>query len=171
VARSSLQDDLRQTRPFRSAAQEAAISLLRTASVVRRVLSRVIEPHGLTLAQYNALRIIGGAGAGGIATLAIRERMIEAGTPITRLLDKLEVLALIRRDRSGTDRRVVTCVLAPDGGRLLARLDPIVDRADEAAVAMLGERRLADLIAMLDEVRAANAVRGAPRDLNAADED
>jgi DNA-binding MarR family transcriptional regulator len=171
VAVTSLQSDLRQSRPFRSPAQEAAISLLRTASVVRRVISRVIEPHGLTLAQYNALRIIAGAGATGIPTLAIRERMIEAGTPITRLLDKLEILALIRRDRSTADRRVITCYLAPEGARLLARLDPIVDRADEETVALLGERRLRELIASLDEVRAANADRGAPRDLNAAGEE
>ena len=42
--------------------QEGAIALLRTASVVRRAIGRVIEPHGLSLAQYNALRIVRGAG-------------------------------------------------------------------------------------------------------------
>jgi len=36
----------------------------------------VLEPWGLSLAQYNALRIIRGAGPDGIATLAVRERMI-----------------------------------------------------------------------------------------------
>jgi hypothetical protein len=42
-------------------------------------MSRVIEPHGLSLAQYNVLRILRGAGDEGLATLAIRNRMIEEG--------------------------------------------------------------------------------------------
>ena len=90
MMRRSVQSDIGQTRPFRSRAQEATIALLRTASVVGRTYTRVLEPHALSFAQYNALRIIRGAGTGGIPTLAIRERMIEEGTTITRLLDKLE---------------------------------------------------------------------------------
>ena len=81
------------------------MALLRTASVVRRAVERVVEPSGLSLAQYNALRIVRGAGAGGIPTLAIRERMLEEGTTITRLLDKLEDAGLVRRERSFPDRR------------------------------------------------------------------
>ena len=59
-----MQAEIRQTRPFRSTGQEATIALLRTASVVSRAIARVVEPSGLSLAQYNALRIIRGSGAG-----------------------------------------------------------------------------------------------------------
>jgi len=92
---SAVQSEIRQTKPFRSTAQEATIALLRTTSIVNRALARVVEPYGLSLAQYNALRIIRGAASGGIPTLSIRERMIEEGTTITRLLDKLEDAGLI----------------------------------------------------------------------------
>src|SRR5215218_9069336 len=81
---SRLQSEIKQRRPFRSRGQEATIALLRTASVVGRAVARVVEPSGLSLAQYNALRIIRGAGVGGIPTLSIRERMIDEGTTITR---------------------------------------------------------------------------------------
>ena len=155
----SVQAEIQQGRPFRSSRQEAAIALLRTASVVRRTLSRVVEREGLTLAQYNALRIVGGAGAGGIATLAIRSRLIEEGTPITRLLDKLEAAGLIRRDRVDSDRRQVVCYISTDGKRLLARLNPVVDRADEAAVAAVGQKTLPEFIAALDRIRVANSDR------------
>lgn len=160
---SRVQAEIRQARRFRSPGQEATIALLRTASVVRRALSRVVEPKGLSLAQYNALRIIRGAGGGGIATLAIRERMIEEGTTITRLLDKLEQAGLIQRQRGAPDRRQVTCIATGLGKRLLDQLDPLVDDADAAAMAVLSERQLAQLILLLDAVRAANAARGAPR--------
>ena len=112
---SAIQAEIRQQAGFRSAGQEATVALLRTASVVSRVLARVVEPWGLSLAQYNALRIIRGAGTGGIATLAIRERMIEEGTTITRLLDKLEDAGLVRRERTLPDRRQVICYATPKG--------------------------------------------------------
>jgi DNA-binding MarR family transcriptional regulator len=160
---SAVQAEIRQSRPFRSKKQEATIALLRTASVVGRSLARVLEPWALSLAQYNALRIIRGAGTDGIATLAIRERMIEEGTTITRLLDKLEESGYIRRERSLPDRRQVMCFATADGRRLLDKIDPIVDAGDEAVVASLVPRDLDRLIALLDEIRAANAERGAPR--------
>ena len=151
--------EIRQNKPFRSRKQEGAITLLRTASVVRRAIARVVEPHGLSLAQYNALRIVRGAGTGGVPTLAIRDRMIEEGTTITRLLDRLESAGLIRRERSVPDRRQVVCRVTDAGKKLLDRLDPLVDAADEATMASLTKHDLDQLITLLDRVRAANASR------------
>ena len=160
---SSVQTEIKQTKPFRSTAQEATIALLRTASIVSRTLARVIEPAGLSLAQYNALRIIRGAGTNGIPTLSIRDRMIEEGTTITRLLDKLEDAGLIRRERSFPDRRQVICYATDSGKRLLESLDARVDSADEEAVSSLSESQLERFIELLDAVRRSNAERGAPR--------
>lgn len=154
---------MRQRRPFRSSRQEATIALLRTASVVGRALERVLEPWGLSLAQYNALRVIRGAGAAGIPTLAIRGRMIAEGTTITRLLDKLERAGLIRRERSYPDRRLVICHATPQGKRLLEQVNPRVDEADEAVVASLSPAQLEAFVGLLDAVRASSAVRGAAR--------
>jgi DNA-binding MarR family transcriptional regulator len=148
---------IRQNKPFRSARQEGAITLLRTASVVRRAIARVIEPHGLSLAQYNALRIVRGAGTAGVPTLDIRDRMIEEGTTITRLLDRLEEAGLIRRERAVPDRRQVMCRVTDAGRKLLEKLDPIVDAADEATMETLSKKDLEHLIALLDALRAANS--------------
>jgi len=161
--RSRIQAEIRQGRPFRSVHQEATVALLRTASVVRRVLERVVEPYGLSLAQYNALRIVRGAGAGGIPTLAIRERMLEEGTTITRLLDKLEEAGLVRRERALPDRRQVICHATDAGKSLLDAVDPLVDAADAAAVETLADEDVEHLVTLLDAVRAANAERGAAR--------
>ena len=120
-------------------------------------------PAGLSLATYNALRIIRGAGAAGIATLAVRDRMIEEGTTITRLVDKLEDAGLIRRERSEPDRRQVFCFVTGKGRHLLDGLDPEVDSADEAAMASLSSGQQESLIRLLDQVRKGNAIRGAAR--------
>ena len=161
--RSAVQAEIGQSRPFRSVRQEATVALLRTASVVRRAVERVVEPSGLSLAQYNALRIVRGAGTGGIPTLAIRERMLEEGTTITRLLDKLEEAGLVRRERAHPYRRQVICHATEAGKRLLDRLDPLVDASDAAAVGTLSDAEVESLVQLLDAVRAANAERGAAR--------
>jgi DNA-binding MarR family transcriptional regulator len=160
---SKLQAEMHQIRPFKSINQEAAVALLRTASVVNRAFERLIEPAGLSFAQYNALRIIRGAGNHGIPTLAIRERMVDEGTTITRLLDKLEAAGLISRERSLPDRRQVICTVIEEGKRLLDRLDPKVDALDEEVMGFLPQARVRELIRILEEVREENAERGAPR--------
>ena len=165
---SAVQREIGQARPFRSLNQEATIALLRTASVVTRAFARVVEPAGLSFAQYNALRIIRGAGLGGIPTLAVRDRMIEEGTTVTRLLDKLEKARLIRRERSLPDRRQVICHVTAAGKQLLGRLDRAVDALDEEAVGFLPAARVETLIELLDAIRQHNAERGAPRSLGRA---
>jgi DNA-binding MarR family transcriptional regulator len=163
MAASRLQVEMGQRRPFRSARQEAVVGLLRTASLVTRAFARIVEPAGLSWAQYNALRIVQGAGTAGIPTLAIRQRMIDEGTTITRLLDKLEAAGLIQRERSDPDRRQVVCRVTAAGRKLLRELDPRVDALDEALAGGLGAARLRAFIAALDEIRAAAGDRGAAR--------
>lgn len=162
-----VQEEIGQSRPFVSRRQEAAVSLLRTASVIRRYFERVVEPFGLSLAQYNALRIVRGAGSGGIATLAIRERMLEEGTTITRLLDKLETAGLVRRERALPDRRQVICYVTDEGDALLGKINPKVDAGDAIVVENLSDDEVEELVRLLDEVRAGNAVRGAARSMMA----
>ena len=152
--RTSIQREIRQRRPFPSRAQEALVSLLRTADAARRALGGTLEPHGVTLQQYNVLRILRGAGEEGLPTLEIAARMIEQTPGITRLLDRLEAKGLVTRERCAQDRRQVLCMITPAGLRLLERLDAPVDAADRAIFARLGAGELTTLLSLLAEVRA-----------------
>jgi MarR family transcriptional regulator, organic hydroperoxide resistance regulator len=129
------------------------VSLLRTADQLKRDLALVVEPHGLTLQQFNVLRILRGAGRGGLPTLDIAERMIEQAPGITRLLDRLEKKTLVRRERCPRDRRRVLVAITRGGLRLLAGLDRPVAEADDTLLARLGSRRALTLIRLLDTVR------------------
>lgn len=167
----SIQEELQQNRPFRSPREELFLALLRSAAVVRRPVAKAVEAHGLSLAQYNVLRILRGAGAPGLPTLAIRERMIEEAAGITRLIDKLEGAALVSRDRGASaDRRQVYCCITSLGLALLERVDPDVAVATEAVLTPLGDARLGTLLALLDEVRAgAHELSGAALSVAPAD--
>lgn len=138
---------------FASPTQEAAVTLLRTADFVRRAVGVVVERQGITVQQFNVLRILRGAGKEGLPTLEIAQRMIEQTPGITRLIDRLETKALVSRERCPTDRRQVFCRISKGGLALLARLDKPVHQAEEVALSALSPRQLSQLLTLLDRVR------------------
>ena len=153
VKESSLRREIRQNKPFRSRQQEAVLVLARTAALLKRRGARLVEAHGLSLEQYNVLRILRGVNPESLPTLEIVERMVEPSPAITRLLDRLESNGLVSRVRSPEDRRQVLCSITPKGLDLLARLDGPIDR-DHADSIKLGRDDLDALIQLLDRVRA-----------------
>lgn len=157
--KSTIQDELKQRRPFHSRYQEALLALMRTAAVSKRPVVKVVEAAGISLAQYNVLRILRGAGPEGLPTLAIRERMVEEAAGITRLIDKLEAAGYVRRERSTPDRRLVLCRISESGLSLLSELDADVTEADKAVLQVLDDDELDQLIDLLDKVRAMAGAR------------
>jgi DNA-binding MarR family transcriptional regulator len=149
----SIQSDIKQSKPFASKGEEAAVALMRTADMVRRSIGAVLDPHGLSVQQYNVLRILRGAGREGLPTLEIAQRAIEQAPGITRLVDTLEGKKLVSRARSADDRRCVYCRITRAGLALLARLDGPMMAAGDRAVHNVKPRQLAQLIASLDLVR------------------
>ncbi len=156
IRTSRLQAEIKQRRPFASAAEEAAIAILRTADALRHHFGSVIEPHGVTLQQYNVLRILRGSHPEPLPTLEIGDRLIERVPGITRLIDRLEEKGLVARQRDADDRRRVNCSITERGLELLTRLDPIVTAADRAAVGDLAEADSEALVELLERIREAH---------------
>jgi DNA-binding MarR family transcriptional regulator len=150
---SRLQRELRQSKPFRSIYQEAALSILKTASVARLAITRRLEPEGVTAQQYNVLRILGGAGEAGLPTLAIAERLVEEAPGMTRLIDRLESHGWVRRERSAEDRRQVVCRITGEGAGLLKRLAPRVHQLDEEFERTLSPEEAERLTELLEKIR------------------
>lgn len=95
----------------------------RIFNTVTAEVDRELEPSGLTSAQWvPLLKLHMGAGST-VAELA-RGCQQDAGS-MTRLLDRLEAKGMVRRVRSGEDRRVVNIELT-DEGRAAAKKIPAV---------------------------------------------
>src|SRR6476646_5940662 len=159
-----IQAEIVQRRPFHSLKAEVAVSILRTAALIERHFAQVVARTGVTVQQYNVLRILRGAGTEGLPTLVIRDRMIHAAPGITRLLDKLETAGLARRERTSPDRRQVFCFITQQGLEVLETLDEETRQADEMAVGNLDEMEQRQLIKLLEGVRAVHRSGNAPID-------
>jgi len=148
-----LRAEIKQQKPFQTLQQEAFLNLLRTADALMRGEVEVLKPAGLSPAQYNVLRILRGAGAGGLACREVGERMVTRDPDITRLLDRLEERGLVMRSREREDRRVITTRITEEGLDLLKKLDGPVARLHEQQLGHLGAKRLRSLIALLEAAR------------------
>jgi len=134
-------------------AQEAIIGIARTASVLNRQAASVLEPEGISVAQFNVLRILRGAGADGLPTLSIRDRMVDPAAAITRLVDKLEEAGLITRERVSCDRRQVVCRITAKGLELLSRVDPLMSATEDRLSDRLTSEEMETLNDLLTKVR------------------
>ncbi|HEX8502999.1 MAG TPA: MarR family transcriptional regulator [Pyrinomonadaceae bacterium] len=149
-----MQNELKQTKPFASLEEEVILNLARTAEYIGSRAAEVFKRADLTPTQYNALRILRGAGAEGLACGEISERMVTKDSDITRLLDRLERRGLISRERPENNRRVVLTRITDEGLTLLAELDGPVEEGNRRLAGHLGEQRLRTLNELLEALRA-----------------
>ncbi len=140
-------------RPLRHPEHEVYLNLLRTADALLREVELLLKPAGLSHTQYNVLRILRGAGQGGLACCEIGQRMLTRDPDITRLLDRLEVRGLVTRARQRDDRRVVKTRITAQGLRLLKGLDEPVTSLHRRQLRHMNAGRLRSLARLLQQAR------------------
>jgi DNA-binding MarR family transcriptional regulator len=152
VAGKILQE-LQQTKPFRHLEEEVFLNIQRTADVMLQEIQDVLRPSGLSITQYNVLRILRGAGEAGVTCKEIAARMITRDPDITRLLDRLEKRALLTRHRSQDDRRFVSIRITGEGLALLGEFDEPMAQKQIQMMRHVAPDRLGDLIDIMEQVR------------------
>jgi DNA-binding MarR family transcriptional regulator len=151
-----LQAELKQNRPFTSREQEAYLALLRTADALQSQVEDWLKEFGLTGTQYNALRILRGAGPQGLPCREIGDRMITRDPDITRLLDRLEDRGLVKRARASRDRRVIYGKISSAGLKLLREIDGPLEAKSREILKHVSQGKLERLIELLELVRGGN---------------
>ena len=148
-----LKSELKQTKEFTRIEEEANLNIIRTAEFLMAAMAEVMKQESLTLTQYNALRILRGAGEKGLMCVEIGERMVTKESDITRLLDRLETRGLVSRERPADNRRVVITRITAEGSKLLSRLDQPVANANVKLSGRLSKTQLTSLIEILETIR------------------
>jgi DNA-binding MarR family transcriptional regulator len=153
-----LQAELKQKIPFTNPEQEAYLALLRTADALQSRVEAKLKEFGLTGTQYNALRILRGAGTEGLPCSEIGERMITHDPDITRLLNRLQKRGLAERSRGKQDRRVIYGKISHAGLKLLREMDAPLQKYGTEMLGHVGQQKLKQLIGLLEQVRSGPGV-------------
>lgn len=150
---SRLQEEIKQSKPFPNLRTEALVSIIRTAAVINHLLNEVLKPFGITMTQYNVLRILRGAEEQGLCGREIGDRLVSPVPDVTRLLDRMEEMKLLTRQRSLVDRRYVSTHLSDAGRALLVEVDPRLESVANMRFNHLDAESLKALIATLEALR------------------
>jgi DNA-binding MarR family transcriptional regulator len=148
-----LQDEIKQNKPFAQPADEALLSILRTATVLEHASNEMLRPFGITMTQYNVLRILRGAGARGLCGREVGERLISRVPDVSRLLDRMADMGLLVKERDAADRRHVTARITPKGRRVLTEATPTLAEYSRARAERLSARTLESLVEALEAIR------------------
>lgn len=138
---------------FLSPGHEAMLNVMVTSSWILSKLSAEMAPFGVTPAQYNVLRILRGSHPAKMPCSEIGNRLLDRTPDVTRLLNRLEKVGLVSRERASYDRRVVQVGITDEGRELLKRLDPVVAACQDDVAAGLNDDELKLLSGLLDRMR------------------
>ena len=144
-------EDLKQSN-FQSESQKAIVNAIYTGNWIVQQQQELLKPFGLTVQQYNVLRILKGQQGNPMTVLAITERMLDKMSNASRLVDKLLEKKLVLRRECPKDRRAVDILILPAGLDLLKEVDQVQQDWGKNFEA-LGPKKLEEMNQLLDEFR------------------
>jgi DNA-binding MarR family transcriptional regulator len=124
----SLEKDINQPK-FRNEYQKSVVNIVYTYNWMTEQLKQVFEKEGLTMQQFNILRILRGNN-GPLSTLQIRERMLDKMSDTSRIVDRLIIKGFVKKSVCKTDKRLVDVFITDKGKKILAKLDKAEDEMD-----------------------------------------
>ncbi len=147
-----IKEAIKQNKDFKNNLHEAMVNIHYTAGWLAQVNHKVVDPHNLSMQQYNVLRILRGQHPKSVTVKFIIERMLDKSSNASRLVDKLLAKGLVERTQSPEDRRRVDIKISDSGLKLLNNLASEFESINKNLNISEGEARtLSDL---LDKMRA-----------------
>ncbi len=146
-----LEEEISQKK-FRNEYHKAAVNLIFTFSWLRSYQEKIFKPKGITMQQFNILRILRGQHPNPANIKLIRERMLDRMSDCSRIVEKLRRKGLIERTVCPKDRRHVDVVITDKGLDLLSKLDPVSEEVDKY-LSKLNEGEVTKLNELLDKLR------------------
>lgn len=150
----SIETDIKQTTPFKTPYHQVMVNLIYSSNWLVDKQMRILKPFGLTLQQYNVLRILRGQYPNPVKVSDITERMLDKMSNASRLVDKLVVKQLVLRTECPSDRRAVDVLITDPGMALLKQLDTHQAKWEKTLGSKLTEAEATHLSQLLDQLRA-----------------
>ncbi len=132
--------------------QGGFFDLVRAASRLEGGLNRVFRPYDLTTATFSILSILERVNPEGLSCGDVAGQLIAEVPDMTRLLDRLERLDYVLRERSSLDRRMVKVRLTERGLEVVRNLKEAVQRCHHEQFRALAPEKLEELRSLLREV-------------------
>jgi DNA-binding MarR family transcriptional regulator len=142
-----IEEEIKQPK-FKNAFQKASINLMFTAGWLLASNNNFFKGFGITMQQFNILRILRGQNPNSISAAEIKLRMLDRNSDVSRLLDRLIEKKLITKTQCESDKRASDVKITPSGLKLLSKIDQPLDAIDSKVINLTAKEanQLSDLL-------------------------
>jgi len=150
LCKMKIEDEIKQQK-FKTPHQKAVLNLIYTTSWMQGRQKDIFKTFGITLQQFNILRILRGQHPSSTSATEIKSRMLDKNSDVSRLLDRLLAKKVITKRVSANDKRAADVNLTEEGLELLRAIDKKQNQIDN--VLLLSEEEAIILSDLLDKSR------------------
>ena len=126
---------------------------MKGGNVFAEHIGNTLHPFGLSLQQFNVLRILRGRNGVAASLESITEDMIHRVSNTSRIVDKLLEKAFVKRAVCLENRRKVNIFITQKGLRLLKKIDNIINQTEETLTASLSKKEMDQLLQLLNKLK------------------
>lgn len=123
---SNLERHIKQTQPFQNEYVKGMVGLIYLTNQVYDKHQQFFKAHGITVQQYNVLRILRGKFPDPSNINAIKERMLDKMCDASRIVDRLVKLNLATKSPNPNDKRNSDVSITEKALNLLTQIDVIL---------------------------------------------
>lgn len=145
-------EEVIQQKFFKNERQKAIVNLVYTYNWVTGHIKEFLRPYGVTMQQFNVLRILRGHYPENMSTSAIRDRMLDRNSDASRIVERLYKAGLVEKKICSQDRRLVDVKITEQGLEILEKIDKDIDQM-EAVFDSIPEQELKQLNQLLDRLK------------------
>ena len=131
--------------------KKVIITLIKINYEINVQFMTALKPHGISIQQFNVLRILRGQKGIAANLSTVQERMINKMSNTTRLIDKLIDKSFVERIVCKENRRKIELFITNEGLAFLKDIDPIIDQVEEKIVGSLNNEHKENILSILNQ--------------------
>lgn len=132
--------------------KNVVVQVMKVNNYVTDELAQTLRPFGISIQQFNVLRILRGQKSNVLNLGEITQRMIHKMSNTTRLVDKLIDKSLAERVICPENRRMVNISITEKGLDALSKIDLLIEDTEEKVVQLLSEKEKSNLLNLLIKI-------------------
>jgi len=136
--------------------REIVVKVMKGGNVFAEYIGNTLQPFGLSLQQFNVLRILRGRNGAAASLESVTDDMIHRMSNTSRIVDKLLKKGLVERVVCPENRRKVNLFITQGGLKLLKKIDRVIDQAEETLTVSLSKQEMDQLLQLLNKINLYN---------------
>jgi DNA-binding MarR family transcriptional regulator len=133
--------------------KDVVVQVMKRGNVFAEHIGNTLQPFGLSLQQFNVLRILRGRNGAAASLESITDDMIHRMSNTSRIVDKLLEKGCVERTICPENRRKVNIFITQKGMKLLKKIDAVIDDTEKTLTSPLSKHEMDQLLLILSKLK------------------